>query len=71
MGRTRHFNVHGPLAGAAELRIAVDDESPGFFLLYFDGEGRGITDTWHETVDRAMAQADWEFSIKPADWRDP
>ena len=39
-----------------------------FYLLYFDHDGRGITDTWHLSVEAAKQQANFEFLITDADW---
>lgn len=52
----------------AELRIARYPGEPNVYLLYLDGEGREVTDTYHESVAAAQAQAEWEFGITAAEW---
>jgi hypothetical protein len=50
------------------LRIVQYDGGAGYYLMYVDNEGRELTDTWHESLDAAMAQATWEFRVEPEDW---
>jgi hypothetical protein len=52
------------------LRIAPFAGDPGFYLLYLDSSGNELTDTYHGSVEEAMAQADFEFEVNPSDWRD-
>jgi hypothetical protein len=67
-GRTRHV-VGGELAPTpAELRIAQHGGDPGYYLLYCDEAGAEITDTRHDSVAAAIAQAEWEFGTKAEEW---
>jgi hypothetical protein len=50
------------------LRIVQYEGNPGYSLLHIDNDGRETADTWHETLDAAMAQATWEFQVKREDW---
>jgi hypothetical protein len=50
------------------LRIAQYPSDPGFYLLYCDGDGREMTDTYHDSLEEAMAQAEWEFETKEGEW---
>ena len=60
-GRTRH-EVGGVVAGPFErLAIAQYPSDSGFYLLYCDEEWRAITDAYHDTLERAIAQAGFEF----------
>jgi len=36
--------------------------------LYLDAEGNELTDTFHDTLDGALAQAEFEFGAKPNEW---
>jgi hypothetical protein len=47
------------------VRLAPDD---GFYLLYCDADGRELTDTHHDSLESAFAQAEWEFGVKRAEW---
>ena len=60
-GKTRHI-VHGREAtNFAALAIAQYQSDPGFYLFYCDGDWNTITDTYHDTIDAAIAQAQFEF----------
>lgn len=65
-GRTVHSAGGNPVPPPAFVKIDVKPD--GIFPLYFDAAGRGITDTWHQTLEEAKAQAKWEFEIDEADW---
>jgi hypothetical protein len=67
-GRTRHY-TNGVL-NATPLHLAIGryPDVPGYYLLYLDQHGEELNDTYHDTIEAAMRQAQWEFSIKPCDW---
>jgi hypothetical protein len=52
--------------------LRILDEKDGFFLvsesshLHFSGG-----DTWHPTLEEAMAQAEHQFGVKPSEWKSP
>jgi hypothetical protein len=60
-GRTRHVVNGEDAAGFAALAIAKYDSDPGFYLFYCDGEWRVVTDTYHDTVEAAITQAEFEY----------
>ena len=74
-GATRHHHAH-----IEEGEVRKDDELPtpaaveikpadgAFFLLYLDEHGECQTDTWHQTLEQAKAQARHEFGIEEDDW---
>jgi hypothetical protein len=41
---------------------------PGYLLLYLDEDGEELTDTYHESLEKALDQANWEFNIEPDEW---
>ncbi len=77
-GRTRHY--YGSISEdgrvvkdrevpvPAELQIVYYPGYQGYYLLYLDEQGNELTDTWHATLEDAMAQADFEFEVKSDDW---
>lgn len=76
-GKTRHTQGHllpeGIVRGAelptpCELLIAQLPPDDGYYLLYLDSTGTEITDTYHDTLEEAFAQAKWEFSVEPSEW---
>ena len=66
-GNTRHTVGGEPMPLPASLEI-VDREGEGFYLLYLDASGEEMTDTWHQTLDDAKHQAEFEFNVRPGDW---
>jgi hypothetical protein len=51
------------------LEIESAGETTGFYLLYIDAKGDPVTDTWHETVEDAMDQAELEFGVTRDEWQ--
>ena len=54
-------------ATRVEIEPAGGD-SPAQFLIRYDAHGNFAGDTWHRNVADAMAQAEWEYEIRQADW---
>jgi hypothetical protein len=68
-GSTLHYRDGMLLGPPSELLIGYFDGSGGFYLLYLDGYGEEMTDTYHESVDKAMEQAQVEFGVTPDEWK--
>jgi hypothetical protein len=49
------------------LEIATGGGDEGFFLFHICGNG-DTADTYHQTAEGAMDQAEWEFGVKPEEW---
>ena len=58
------------ITGPHELVIAQLPPDEGFYLLYLDGEGNEITDTYHDSLDKAVDQAKWEIGVDTDEWQD-
>lgn len=69
-GKTRHSSGSVKLPTVALLKIATYADAEGYYLLHFDEDGNEITDTFHESVKDAMAQAKWEYQVDIRDWQD-
>jgi hypothetical protein len=67
-GRFRGEIEYTPLPDPVSVEV-VEHEG-AIYLLRFDSNGECIADTWHDTVDAAKAQADFEFGITDNDWTD-
>ena len=53
-----------------DLHIAETDE--GFYLVSESSHSQfSGGDTWHQTLDDAMAQAEFQFGVKPSEWQSP
>ncbi|WP_146575013.1 hypothetical protein [Botrimarina hoheduenensis] len=69
-GNTTH-RVGGEVAGpCAGLAICSYDNDRGFYLFYCDERWEPATDTWHQTLDDAKAQAAFEYSGIEDHWRE-
>jgi hypothetical protein len=80
-GRTRHtqgsWSPEGLVRGVElpvphELVIAQLPPDEGYYLLYLDETGHEITDTYHDSLEKALDQAKWEFGVAVDEWaREP
>jgi hypothetical protein len=67
-GGTRHYKGSEVLPPASQLWIARYPDDLGYYLLYLDANGNELTDTYHDSLDEAIAQASWEFNVQPSEW---
>ena len=71
MGRevkTRH-SVDGALIKRPHfLQIARYAADSCYYLFYCDENRDVVTDTLHDTVEGALAQAEFEFGVSPQEW---
>jgi hypothetical protein len=70
-GNTVH-RVDGRVIGAAAgLAICQSTDSRGFYLFYCDATWKEIADTWHQSLDDAKAQAEFEYHGIGSQWQFP
>jgi hypothetical protein len=48
--------------------VEISEEEGAFYLLHFDANGTSIADTWHQTLEEAKRQAEFEFGIAKGEW---
>lgn len=48
--------------------VEICAEDGAFYLLHFDAQGICFADTWHQTLEEAKQQAQFEFGISAAEW---
>jgi hypothetical protein len=48
--------------------VGIAREKDGYFLLHFNSESECVADTWHESLEAAKRQAEFEFNISDSDW---
>jgi hypothetical protein len=68
-GKTRHFQGSRELPPPSELRIVRYEGDAGYYLLYIDRNGEELTDTYHDSLEGAMEQAEWEFEVRADQWK--
>jgi hypothetical protein len=68
-GNCRHM-IGGVLQGqVAGLAICRADCEGCYYLFGCDTEWNSITDTWHQTLEEAKAQAEFEYAGVSATWQ--
>jgi len=61
--------VDGELQGpAAGLAICRHDDEEACYLFGCDEEWNAVTDTWHETLEKALQQAEFEYEGVSETW---
>ena len=58
---TRHVVEGRTVSGFAGLALAKYSADPGLYLFYCDADWNIVTDTYHATMDEAIAHAEFEF----------
>ena len=66
-GRTRHTMNGKDFPAFASLEIAQFPNDSGFYLLHICATGE-VADTWHQTIEDAMHQAEFEFGVRKEEW---
>ena len=67
-GKTKHFIGKEELASPVKLQIAQYPNGRGFYLFYLNTNDEIMTDTYHDTIEGAMEQSEWEFNTAAEDW---
>lgn len=72
-GRTKHTlsdsNGVSPFPPFTSLAITRYLDGSGYYLMHICENHLG-TDTWHETLEDALHQAEWEFGVLAEEWTD-
>ena len=66
--KTIHLIQGTILAPPKSLSIVKYPSVNGFYLFYNDETGDEQTDTYHDTIEQAMRQANYEFGVQSNDW---
>ena len=69
-GNTKHWVGGQLLEEIFGLAICKYNNSDGFYLFYCDKNWQTITDTYHDTVEDAKDQAEFEFLNTKIAWTD-
>lgn len=65
---TRHLLAGRPALPPKGLAICRYEGEAGFYLFGCDQDWNPVTDTWHATLDDAMAQAEFEHGGTSGTW---
>ena len=68
-GACRHTVAGELMEQASGLAICRYEQDGGFYLFYCNEDWKVITDTWHETLEDAKEQAEFEYKGARASWR--
>ena len=66
--KTKHYEGSKELQQPYKLQIVQYEQDTGFYLFYLDYGDELITDTYHMSVEDAMAQAEWEYNVTKDEW---
>lgn len=70
-GRTRHTikdaNGIREFAPFVALEIASYPNTESCYLFHISENGE-LADTWHQSVEEAIQQAEWEFGVQRDEW---
>ena len=58
--------LQGPAAG---LAICRNEDEDCFYLFGCDASWNNVTDTWHQTLDEALEQAEFEYEGVCKTWQ--
>lgn len=67
-GKTIHRQGCNELPPPQQLLIVRYPDVDGVYLLYMDEHKSEQTDTFHDDVQGAMEQAEWEFGVSRSQW---
>jgi hypothetical protein len=67
-GKTHHYRDGKVQPPPETLEIVQLPRDSGYYLVYLDEKGAEMNDTWHESLDRAMDQANYEFGLSIDEW---
>jgi hypothetical protein len=67
-GNTKHIVDGAVVEAPYELRIMALDGDSGVYLIHFAQSGSELTDTYHDSREAALQQAEFEFGVKESDW---
>ena len=69
-GKTVHYFGNDELPPPFSLEIAQYEDDNGYYLFYLDKNGEVQTDTYHDSLQAAIEQAQWEFNISEGEWEE-
>jgi hypothetical protein len=68
-GRTRHTINGADFQPFVSLEIVQYPNETSCYLFHIAADGN-IADTWHESIEDALQQAEFEFGVQACEWTD-
>jgi hypothetical protein len=68
-GNCRQVVAGVPQGSAAGLAICKYEQEEGYYLFGCDATWHSVTDTWHQTIEEAMRQAEFEYMGATGTWQ--
>lgn len=65
---TKHYVSGQLLTGISILTICKYVNDAGYYLFYCGSDWKEFTDTYHDSMEDAMDQAEFEFANTHGDW---
>jgi hypothetical protein len=66
-GRTKHCSNGKEFPPFTSLVVCQSPGDAGYFLMHICENGQ-VADTWHENLEDALHQAEWEFGVQAEEW---
>ena len=66
--KTRHSINGKAVSDFTRLELATYSPKEGYYLLHILSDDTG-TDTWHQSLDEALDQVEWEFGVTRQEWQ--
>ena len=70
-GATKHFGDVTEMPPASGLAICRYEDEDGYYLFGCDEDWNSVSDTWHESLEEAKGQAEFEYKGVSKTWRPP
>ena len=67
-GNTVHLTGRDETEGPRGLAICQYDDEDGYYLFSCDQEWQSLSDTWHQALDDAKDQAEFEYKGTSQSW---
>jgi hypothetical protein len=68
--KTRHLVAGEVLGPSQALAICYDPDTAAYFLFRCDDAWAVLADTWHQSLDEARAQGEFEYAGVNSTWQD-
>ncbi|OQP51154.1 hypothetical protein A4H97_03370 [Niastella yeongjuensis] len=65
---TKHYVGGQLLTDIRILAICKYEDAPGYYLFYCGADWNEFTDTYHDSIEDAIDQAEFEFANTHSDW---